>query len=456
MFHFFNFVLSVLLSAYAILFYDFYVTNPVDLISFFVYTSEVPPISYSYFILIKFLIIFAILFSYIDYFYPLIFCKVFKEKFNFSLQKCRALTSTGLYLFFFVFIVDQAVKLKSMFEKTDIYENMKTEFEAPEKSARKNVILIIVESMENTYGNERLFGRNLIPNISKMPVLGDYRQVIGTGNTASAMTGIFCGIPTAARLQALLLSKVTPSFEKLICLPDILKQNGYENYFYTSDTLSFANKDVFLKAHSFDGITGAETLIKTDEDKGFSLFGGAADSKLFEFAYKELSSGKRKKPFFMVLLTLNMHEPKGFLEKSCKKEDKGDFTDIVRCTDNQLSDFVKKVSALPDYKNTAVVIVGDHKARPNSVFSTLEKEKNRTLFNAVLNAPAPEKSRMFSPLDMGPTLLSVAGFGRRAKLGLGVSLYAEDANLLELSGPEKLDEELMKLSEKYNDLLTAK
>ena len=455
MFHFFNFVLSVLLSAYAILYYDFYVTNPVDLISFFVYTNELPPITYSYFILIKFLIIFIILFSYINYLYPLIFFKIFKEKFHFTQQKCRACTSIGLYLFCLVFVVNQAINLKNIFEKTDIYENMKAEFAAPEKNARKNIILIIVESMENTYGNEKLFGQNLIPNISKMPALGDYRQVIGTGNTASAMTGILCGVPTAARLKTLLLSNVSPSFKNLVCLSDILKQNGYQNYFYTSDTVSFANKEFFLKPHSFDEIKGSETLIKTDDDKGFSLFDGAADSKLFEFAFEQLSSGKKTKPFFMVLLTLNMHEPKGFLEKSCRTE-KNDFKGIIRCTDNQLADFIKKVSALPDYKNTVVVIVGDHKARPNPVFSTLKKEKSRALFNAVLNIPVPEKSRIFSPFDLGATLLSVAGFGYQAKLGLGISLYADDSNLLERFDPENLDKELMKYSEKYNALLTEK
>ena len=66
MFHLLNFILSFILSAYAILYYDFYVTNPVDLFSFFVYTDKIPPITYSYFILIKFLIIFVILFCCVN------------------------------------------------------------------------------------------------------------------------------------------------------------------------------------------------------------------------------------------------------------------------------------------------------------------------------------------------------------------------------------------------------
>ena len=453
--HILNFILSVFFSAYAILYYDFYTTNPVDLISFFVYTNEIPPITYSFFIIIKFLIIFAFLFSYIDYFYPLFLYKTFKSKFKIGLSKYRAYTALGGCSIFFIFLIHQVVVLKSIFEKTDIYDHLKTEVPSENAPLKKNLILIIVESLENTYSNDRLFKQNLIPQLSAFPSLGDYRQVVGTGNTAAAMTGILCGTPTTARLQSFLLTKVTPAFEKLTCISDILKNNGYQNYFYTSDTMKFASKETFLKKHSFDELKGAEDLLRSDEDKGFPMFNGAADSRLFEFAYEKIASEPKKKPFFMILLTLNMHEPKGFLEKSCRFG-KNDFTDIIRCTDKQLTEFVDKIKSLPVYKDTVIVIVGDHTARPNPVFSTLKKEPNRTLFNAVINASTPGEKRIFSPLDMGPTLLSLIGFGDNIKIGLGSSLFTPEHNLLEIKGLDDLNKELMKYSEKYNALLYEK
>lgn len=54
---------------------------------------------------------------------------------------------------------------------------------------------------------------------------------------------------------------------------------------------------------------------------------------------------------------------------------------------------------------------------------------------------------------MGASILSLLGFGDNAKIGLGVSLYSSEQNLLEKSGAEKLNKELMKNSEKYNELL---
>ena len=41
-------------------------------------------------------------------------------------------------------------------------------------------------------------------------------------------------------------------FPQNICLGDILKNSGYENYFVQGANLRFAGKDVFLKSHGFD------------------------------------------------------------------------------------------------------------------------------------------------------------------------------------------------------------
>ena len=41
-------------------------------------------------------------------------------------------------------------------------------------------------------------------------------------------------------------------FPQNICLGDILKNSGYQNYFVQGANLRFAGKDVFLKSHGFD------------------------------------------------------------------------------------------------------------------------------------------------------------------------------------------------------------
>lgn len=177
-----------------------------------------------------------------------------------------------------------------------------------------------------------------------------------------------------------------------------MHQHGYDNYFYTSDSLPFANKNLFLRRHHFDEIKGAEELYQTSKDAGHSHFNGISDTRLFDAAYEKLSSLKSGRPFFMIILTLNMHDPDGFLENRCKTgntDKKSAFLDIVQCSDKQIAAFINKVQKLP-LKDTVFIIAGDHLARPNPVFSTLNKSNDRMIFSALVNAaPPPVEKRPF-------------------------------------------------------------
>lgn len=212
--------------------------------------------------------------------------------------------------------------------------------------------------MENTYADEKLFGKNLLSRISSEAKLGQYYQTAGTDNTASATTAILCGIPSTPKLSEFIRGSVSSSFSKSVCISDILHQHGYDNYFYTSDSLPFANKNLFLRRHHFDEIKGAEELYQTPKDAGHSHFNGISDTRLFDAAYEKLSSLKSGRPFFMIILTLNMHDPDGFLEDRCKTgntDKKSAFLDIVQCSDKQIAAFINKVQKLP-LKDTVLLL----------------------------------------------------------------------------------------------------
>lgn len=55
-------------------------------------------------------------------------------------------------------------------------------------------------------------------------------------------------------------ASVSSFFPQNICLGDILKNSGYQNYFVQGANLRFAGKDVFLKSHGFDHLYGSEEL----------------------------------------------------------------------------------------------------------------------------------------------------------------------------------------------------
>ncbi|MDO2316549.1 phosphoglycerol transferase I, partial [Escherichia coli] len=84
--------------------------------------------------------------------------------------------------------------------------------------------------------------------------------------TIAGMVASQCGIPLFAPFEGNASASVSSFFPQNICLGDILKNSGYENYFVQGANLRFAGKDVFLKPHGFDHLYGAEELKTTVAD----------------------------------------------------------------------------------------------------------------------------------------------------------------------------------------------
>ncbi len=123
-----------------------------------------------------------------------------------------------------------------------------------------------------------------------------------------------CGIPLFAPFEGNASASVSSFFPQNICLGDILKNSGYQNYFVQGANLRFAGKDVFLKSHGFDHLYGSEELKSVVARPALSQRLG--DSTTIPFSMKrgkkfeELSrSGQR---FSLFTLTVDTHHPDGF------------------------------------------------------------------------------------------------------------------------------------------------
>lgn len=79
-------------------------------------------------------------------------------------------------------------------------------------------------------------------------------------------------------------------FPQNICLGDILKNAGYENYFVQGANLRFAGKDVFLKSHGFDHLYGAEELKTTVADPTYRNDWGFDDDTVLDETWKKFEA----------------------------------------------------------------------------------------------------------------------------------------------------------------------
>ena len=303
----------------------------------------------------------------------------------------------------------------------------------PRPGQLKNLVLIYVESLEETYGDTAVWGRDLLAPLRGLGGVSFARfgPAPGTNWTIAGMVATQCGVPLKIYSQ----QDIKPRGEGArtflpgaTCLGDILQRHGYRNVFLGGAPLSFAGKGKFLQDHGYGVTFGREEWMKEGVAKKSVGEWGLHDDELFARAkvkLKELhASGQR---FNLTLLTLDMHNPHGFRSPACVKRGLKSFEDIVECTSHQTADFVRFIRDSGYLKDTNVVIVGDHLAVSNPVYDALRRIQHRRIYNQFISLDAPRKNTEdILPFDLFPTILEFTGFtvpGER--LGLGYSAFGE-------------------------------
>jgi phosphoglycerol transferase len=294
--------------------------------------------------------------------------------------------------------------------------------------ALKNLVLIYVESLESAYGDPALFGRrDLLQGLRDIEgtSFADYRPAPGTGWTMGGIVATQCGIPLKTMSVFESSETAEPSFAFLpgaVCLGDVLAAAGYRNVYLGGARLSFAGKGMFLADHGYHERYGQREWPKLGESGADMSEWGLYDDRLFQRAKQKLkalhATGQR---FNLTLLTLDTHHTHGFYSPRCKREGATDFAGIVECTARMVGELVRFAKDNGMLEDTRIVIVGDHLAMPNPVYSELQRAPQRTIYNAFVPAGVATKAtEQLLPYDMYPTILQFIGFDVvGGRLGLG-------------------------------------
>jgi phosphoglycerol transferase len=326
----------------------------------------------------------------------------------------------------------------------------------------KNLVLIYVESLENTYRDKKLFGRNLL---SELDALGGvsfnhYKQAPGTGWTIAGITATQCGLP----LKSVSLydgngvgENIKRFLPRAVCLGDVLHAFGYYNVYMGSDALHFAGKGKFFLDHHYDEVYGRDELKGDLTDQQMNYW-GLYDDDLLQHAKSKLKQlNKLNKPYNFVMTTIDTHGPDGFYSKTCTEQGANSFADIVACTSGNVAEFVNWMKKRGYLKNTQVVILGDHLAMQNPVSDKIDTITERHIYNQFISIKPVTKNRdEVLHFDMYPTIIEFLGFKViGGRLGLGYS--GLNKNVLPPSKDfEDMNENLLNNSEQYLDLWKPK
>ncbi|HWP12718.1 MAG TPA: sulfatase-like hydrolase/transferase [Ramlibacter sp.] len=305
----------------------------------------------------------------------------------------------------------------------------------PRPGQLKNLVLIYVESLEDTYADANVWGRDLLLPLRNAGGVsfGNYRPAPGTNWTIAGMVASQCGVP----LRIVSQSDVKPRGGNVraflpgaTCLGDILHAHGYRNVFLGGAPLSFAGKGKFLQDHHYDEAFGREEWQKAGVDPKTLGEWGLYDDELYARAKLKLrelhASGQR---FNLTLLTLDTHNPNGFRSPTCTRRGLRSFEDIIECASWQAADFVQFIQSAGYLQDTNVVILGDHLAVSNTIYEALREIHDRRIFNQFISQePARKNTEDILPFDLFPSILEFVGFEvPQRRLGLGYSALGAPA-----------------------------
>ena len=335
---------------------------------------------------------------------------------------------------------------------------------------KKNLIHIYVESFENTYLSKDLGGVedvNLIPSMSNLlkegisfsnnEKYGGMLETYGATWTVGALVAQTSGLPLNLPIDVNSYSAENAKFlEGAVSLGEILETNGYSNNIIFGSDATYAGRKNYFEQHGNYHITDWISLKEEGKlDKDYKEWWGFEDSKLFNFAKEEiLEISQNNKPFNYTILTANTHFSDGYTEKTCILDNNRKYASSISCSDKMIYDFVNWIKKQKFYKDTVIVITGDHLSMDKKHFEKVDKNYTRTVFNTFLNTNIKNvnnKNRMVSSFDIFPTTLSALGATwEKDRLGLGTNLFSDEKTIFEEYGYEYVNNELKKKSLFYN------
>ena len=312
-----------------------------------------------------------------------------------------------------------------------------------------NLVYIYGESLERTYFDDQAFPQ-LAPELGALKNEGlDFSktmQLPGTDYTIAGMVASQCGIPLFAPFEGNASASMSSFFPQNICLGDILKNSGYENYFMQGANLRFAGKDVFLKSHGFDHLYGAEELKGVVADPAYRNDWGFYDDTVLEQVWKKYEElSKAGKRFSLFALTVDTHHPDGFVSRTCQRkryafEGKPNQSfSAVTCSQEHIAALINKIKASPYFKNTVIVVSSDHLAMNNTAYKYLSKQDRENLF-FILRGDKPQQDVVAvkrSTMDNGATVLDILGGDNFIGLGRS-SISGQSLSTVFLNMKEKV------------------
>ena len=252
------------------------------------------------------------------------------------------------------------LKRKKYFKDSDLekYTNIVKLYKS-EKETKKNVIVIILESVSTEYF--RFYNSEPKDYIGYTPFLDSlinhsytsYNSFANGTKSVDAIPSILASIPATEFHFS--LSKYCAN--KIDGIGSLLNKEGYQTSFFhgaPNGSMGFESMSKLLGIKNYYGMDNYKN--KFDFDGVWGIW----DDKFFNYFADELND--MKEPFFSSIFSCSSHHPYKIPKEFNNKFKKGKHPmhECVQYTDHSLKLFFNKIKHEPWFKNTLFVITADH------------------------------------------------------------------------------------------------
>lgn len=281
---------------------------------------------------------------------------------------------------------------------------------------KKNIVLIIMESFSSEYLEAGYMP--FIDELKKESIFFPYHLANGR-RSIDALPALLCGLPSLLDEP---ISKSIFSGNKFSCMPKILKDQGYTNYFYHGGSKGTMGFEAYTLSTGFDKYFSRNDYPHGDFDGTWGVY----DGPYLNYFAEQL--GKAPEPFLASVFTLSSHQP-----YSVPAEMKGKFPtgtleihESIGYADNALKFFFEKVKKEPWFTNTIFFITADHTSKLESkkYNNTIGRFRVPLLIYGAAEDWDTEKVTQHS--DIPRTVLELLGFSGDLLPATAVSLLASD------------------------------
>lgn len=305
---------------------------------------------------------------------------------------------------------------------------------------RSNLLIVFAESLESWVLEKKVDGKEITPCLNRL------LKEKSTLYAPNVLTQVKGGRSIDAQLMICsgLLPLMSGTYSSLY----------YDNTFYTLQKAMRGLKHSRSYLLTIDKVStwnqgavarsfGTDTIISYHDFKMTEAFGThkrIGDASFFQQCQEKIERGEVWKPgesVYMQFVTYSGHAPfklpdhlRTITFPASIPEKAADYMTTAHYTDKAIGDFVAYLKTLPQYKESIVVIVGDHEGLAsyrqelvgNPACRGLVSDKQLTPF-IVLNSPVGMRyDKFMGQIDIYPTLLNLMQLDAYRWHGLGQSI----------------------------------